>query len=152
MESTPVDTSRQAVERRADLLDARECCMTVGGPGTHSTAVILRALLARAEQAESEKDDLDATFRMRWDADMRAITRWAEAHPERQLTWPDRADLVVWLLNEQEQVRREAREEAAKIALELRDAWRNPDQRQGVAFAEAIAAAIRNNHQKRSGP
>ena len=145
MESTPVDTSRQAVERRADLLDARECCLSVGGPGTHPTAAIVRALLARAEQAEGERDDLEATFRMRWDADRRAITRWTEAHPERQLTWPDRADLVVWLLNEQEQVRREVREEAAKIALELRDAWRNPDQRQGVAFAEAIAAAIRNN-------
>ena len=39
--------------------------------------------------------------------------------------------------------RREGMEEAAKITLKLRDEWRNPEQRGGVAYAEAIAAAIR---------
>lgn len=39
-------------------------------------------------------------FDVRWDADMRAIKRWQAAHPGKELTWPDHADLVVWLLEE----------------------------------------------------
>jgi hypothetical protein len=51
---------------------------------------------------ESERD-LRATFDLRWKADMRAIKRWQAAHPDRpnvELTWPDHADMVVWLLEE----------------------------------------------------
>jgi hypothetical protein len=43
-----------------------------------------------------------------------------------------------------EAARREEREANAAVALGLRDAWRNGHgQRNGVAYAEAIAAAIR---------
>jgi hypothetical protein len=42
--------------------------------------------------------ELQRTFDLRWAADMRAIKRWQEAHPGNDLVWPDRADLVVWLL------------------------------------------------------
>lgn len=53
---------------------------------------------ARLQSAEAEHDE---AFKIRWDADMRAIRRWqAEDHPARELTWPDHADLVVWLLSE----------------------------------------------------
>lgn len=34
---------------------------------------------------------------LRWNADMRAIKRWHDAGGD-ELTWPDHADLVVWLL------------------------------------------------------
>jgi hypothetical protein len=40
----------------------------------------------------------DASFDLRWKADMRAIKMWQEAHPERGEIWPDHADMVVWLL------------------------------------------------------
>ena len=50
---------------------------------------------ARVEAAE-----LSATFRLRYDADMRAIKRWQGAHPGNDLTWPDHADLVVWLMEQ----------------------------------------------------
>lgn len=51
--------------------------------------------------AEAERDELRATFDMRWKADQRAIARWQAAAPEgedRSKTWPDHADMVVWLL------------------------------------------------------
>lgn len=43
-------------------------------------------------------DELQRVFDMRWAADMRAIKRWQAAGPGRELTWPDRADMVVFLL------------------------------------------------------
>lgn len=41
--------------------------------------------------------EFDATFNLRWDADMRAIKRWQKANPDRVLIWPDHVDLVLWL-------------------------------------------------------
>jgi hypothetical protein len=41
-------------------------------------------------------------FNLRWAADMRAIKRWQAAHPGREHTWPDCADLCVWLLEQLE--------------------------------------------------
>lgn len=64
-------------------------------------AAVLNALDAarsRAEAAEEERDDLQRTFDLRWDADMRAVRRWQAEATGRALTWPDRADMVVWLL------------------------------------------------------
>ena len=42
--------------------------------------------------------DLEATFDLRWDADMRAMKMWQKAHPGSDLTWPDHADMVVWFM------------------------------------------------------
>lgn len=65
-----------------------------------------RLNIAFAEQerdaAKAERDDLQATFDLRWEADMRAIKRWQAAEPGRELTWPDHADLCVWLLERRE--------------------------------------------------
>ncbi len=52
-------------------------------------------------QAEA-RAELQATFDLRWKADMRAIKAWQAAHPGKELVWPDHADLVVWLLGEVE--------------------------------------------------
>lgn len=54
----------------------------------------------RAKQAEAEVADLQKTFDLRWNADMRAIKMWQEAGEGRELTWPDHADLCVWLLGQ----------------------------------------------------
>jgi hypothetical protein len=62
--------------------------------------------------ALADKTDLQRTFDLRWAADMRAIKRWQEAHPGNDLVWPDRADLVVWLLERDS-------ERAAKLKEEL---------------------------------
>jgi hypothetical protein len=54
-------------------------------------------------EAAERASELQRTFELRWAADMRAIDRWQEAHPGSELTWPDHADLVVWLLERLEQ-------------------------------------------------
>jgi hypothetical protein len=48
----------------------------------------------------NEVAELRATFDLRWKADMRAIKMWQEAHPGKELVWPDHADLVVWLMEQ----------------------------------------------------
>lgn len=55
-------------------------------------------LQARVEELEGEKAEHDASFDLRWKADMRAIKRWQKSHPKWQDVWPDHADLCVWLL------------------------------------------------------
>lgn len=46
-----------------------------------------------------ELEERDASFELRWGADMRAIERWrAERPEERDLIHPDHADLCVWLM------------------------------------------------------
>lgn len=64
----------------------------------------------KVELAEYREDvkEYEATFQMRHKADVRAIKRWRAASPGRDLTLPDHADLVVWLLEQLEQVRANA--------------------------------------------
>jgi len=64
-----------------------------------------RDLLAQIGILERERDELrrtneglQLTFDLRWKADRRAIKRWQAAHPGNDLTWPDHADMVVWLM------------------------------------------------------
>jgi hypothetical protein len=57
-------------------------------------------LSAQLVEAVEESDDLQRTFDLQWEADQRAIKRWLEAHPGNDLVWPDRADVVVWLMEE----------------------------------------------------
>ena len=54
-------------------------------------------LIASHAKIKSERDELQAGFDLRWKADRRAIKRWQDA-TGRTMTWPDHADLVVWLL------------------------------------------------------
>lgn len=59
------------------------------------------ALAAERDTLKADLADLQRTFDLRWDADQRAIKRWQAAHPTLQeVVWPDRADMVVWLLEE----------------------------------------------------
>lgn len=54
---------------------------------------------ACAHHAAEDLHEYWCSEKMRWNADMRAIKRWQDATGER-LTWPDHADLVVWLLEQ----------------------------------------------------
>jgi cell division protein FtsB len=56
-------------------------------------------LHAKLEEVTAERDELQEVFDARWKADQRAIKRWQEA-TGRTLTWPDHADLCVWLLEQ----------------------------------------------------
>lgn len=72
-------------------------------PGTvrlreFNTADLIQLLPPGApEDIGSQLLELEQIFDLRWKADMRAIKRWQEA-TGRMLTWPDSADLSVWLL------------------------------------------------------
>ena len=57
-------------------------------------------LRRRLTEAQMNLTDMGATFDIRWNADMRAIKRWQEAHPGNELVWPDHADMVVWLMEQ----------------------------------------------------
>lgn len=52
------------------------------------------ALLLSEDLSEIQK-----TFDQRWDADMRAISRWENKHPNQE-KWPDHEDLVLFLMEE----------------------------------------------------
>ena len=54
-----------------------------------------------------ERDDLQRIFDLLWKADQRAIKMWQEAHPGNDLVWPDRCNMVVWLLDQLDEVRKE---------------------------------------------
>ena len=55
-------------------------------------------LSARCVELAAEVADLQQTFDLQWEADMRAVKLWREAHPGNELVLPDRANMVVWLL------------------------------------------------------
>lgn len=52
------------------------------------------------EHAADELEHSFVSFDIRWNADMRAIKRWQDAHPGKDNVWPDHADLCVWLLGQ----------------------------------------------------
>lgn len=58
------------------------------------------SLAADRNEAREEASDLQALFDRQWAADQRAIKRWQAAHPGNDFTWPDRADMVVWLMEQ----------------------------------------------------
>lgn len=60
----------------------------------------IKALKADNERLRHENEEYERLFNINWDADQRAIKRWQEAHPGNDLVWPDRADMVVWLLEQ----------------------------------------------------
>lgn len=55
---------------------------------------------ARVKEAIDERDELQQCFDLQWKADQRAIKRWQAAHPGKENIWPDRADMVVWLMEQ----------------------------------------------------
>jgi hypothetical protein len=69
--------------------------------------------------------ELEEIFELRHKADIRGITMWRGKHPERELTLPDHADMVAWLLERldkfEETLKREIAQNLPK-ALEVEQA------------------------------
>jgi hypothetical protein len=60
-------------------------------------------ILEALAKARKEILDFEASFELRWEADMRAIKMWRNEDPEpRELIWPNHTDLCVGLLEERE--------------------------------------------------
>lgn len=55
---------------------------------------------AQLKEVTEERDELEQLFDLQWKADQRAIKRWQKAHPGNERIWPDRADMVVWLMEQ----------------------------------------------------
>jgi len=94
-------------ERHADTSD-EQCaivCMIVSNPGNgdrpHAWQKRVNDLI---RALRDERNELSSLFDLRHKADMRAIRRWQEAHPGKDNEWPDRADMVAWLLAEVERL------------------------------------------------
>lgn len=59
---------------------------------------------AQIKELTEERDELQALFDLEWEADQRAIKRWQAAHPGSERIWPDRANMVVWLMEQYDAV------------------------------------------------
>jgi hypothetical protein len=94
MTNTPIDRELTAEQ------EARATALDDGYIGSYRMA---REIVYLRDEAAEHKH----TFDLRWKADQRAIQRWQEAHPGNDLTWPDHADMVVWLLEEDAKLRSE---------------------------------------------
>lgn len=76
-------------------------------------------------ELRAEVEEQKQSFDLRWNADMRAIKRWREATGV-ELTWPDHADLCVWLLEQLARVEGERNDATDKldVAEKERDAYK----------------------------
>jgi hypothetical protein len=62
---------------------------------------LCKSAAAEIEDLHSQIADKEASFDVRWDADMRAIDRWHK-QTGKTMIWPDHVDLVMWLLEQLE--------------------------------------------------
>ncbi len=67
----------------------------------------------RAEKAEAEVKELQATFDLINKAHMRAIAVWNKSHPDNGYVWPDHKDLCVWLMEQLD--KKENKDEDEKV-------------------------------------
>jgi hypothetical protein len=77
------------------------------------------AEIARLKDADVEHE---ASFDLRWKADLRAIERWRGARKDRELIWPDHADLCVNALDWVETAERALKDRDAEVE-RLKSAW-----------------------------
>jgi hypothetical protein len=58
------------------------------------------------KRIKEENEEYKESFDLRWKADMRAIKMWQKDNPGNDLVWPDHADLVVWLMGQLKEKRK----------------------------------------------
>lgn len=102
-EEPMIDTTKQRAEC-ARLLNVTERATEATVAHWHLKRMLRDSVKAHLE-AMDEIDERQASFDLRWKADMRAIKAWQAAHPGKERTWPDHADLCVWLMDEIERLR-----------------------------------------------
>lgn len=64
---------------------------------------LLKLAIEEITTLRERVEELDSIFDLQWKADQRAIAMWQKEKPkERVNQWPDRVNLVLWLLKELE--------------------------------------------------
>lgn len=102
--------------------------------------------LANAKAAHEETRralaEAEASLALQSAASKRARERWQKDHPNLRLTWPDQADLIVYLLNDltSERQKREAAEkraeEARSVLRELHSLYRSEQEPDALEATE----------------
>jgi hypothetical protein len=67
----------------------------------------------RIEALTAERDELQQVFDFQWRAHMRAVEMWRTANPGNDLVLPDSAKLTVWMLEQLDAARADAKEAEA---------------------------------------
>lgn len=80
-----------------------------------------RLWVGKAQAAISENAETQHVFDVQWKADQRAIKRWQKANPGNELVWPDRADMVVFLMGELDKLSKPGKHDIAIDKAELVD-------------------------------
>jgi hypothetical protein len=74
---------------------------------------LVAAMADRIEALTSEVGELQEVFDFQWRAHMRAVEMWRTANPGNDLVLPDSAKLTVWMLEQLEAARADAKEAEA---------------------------------------
>lgn len=115
---------------------ARRCC----GTPNYGTTVCLE----RTERdLETKIQEHEQSFNLRWQADIRAIKAWHAAGGD-ELTWPDHANLCVWLMGELTKERRRAQKaEGALLRAEAKvRSWDSPERQREAGERDRAMDAI----------
>lgn len=69
----------------------------------HEGAVLEMELMENIRYYQNECKDHERRFDLQWDATMRAIKAW-QKETGKELHWPDKADLIVWMLKKHDEL------------------------------------------------
>lgn len=105
-------------------------------------------LQRKLAEAKAEAADHDASFDLRWRADIRATERWRGDDPAKQLRMPDHTDLCVWLLEQWDAERERA--ELLEASFDLRWDKKTADLTVRAEGAEAALEDISVRARERS--
>jgi hypothetical protein len=98
------------------------------------------------KELRTENAELTRLFELHWASDMRAIERWRKEQPEeRELIWPDKTDLTVYLMgelqaadNKIEELRNELNKSTAVSEKDSPETTRASMESSGVGDAQAV--------------
>ena len=95
-------TDPEEAQRKMRNLDKQPRVVDAGNYETaiKDAVLWLNWLRMRYDEAMENQKDLEASLDLQWNAAMRAIKMWHEKYPDKQLTWPDAAKLMLWLMEQ----------------------------------------------------
>ncbi len=62
------------------------------------------ALRKECAELRAERDEIQGVFDRHYEIEMTAIKRWQKAHPGNDLVWPDKTEMVQWMMDQIDRV------------------------------------------------